>query len=291
VSPVTTTRISTPAGLPGLIEALAATTPKSRLLAGGTDLVRAMTQDHWTPDLIIDLSGIPELHGVQTGAGCLRIGATTTFSEIATDEVVWRHARCLAEAADVVGAVQTRNIATIGGNVGNASPCGDSIPALLALDATAVIVDAIGETSERRVGQIVTGPGTTSLRHDQAIVEFAIPTPPDGSRSTYAKLGSRTMVSVARIGMALVVRLEPADRTILEARVGIGALGETAFRAADLERLLTGRRADEATRDAFIAACPRVAQNAIPGRYSLPYKQEAIRGVAADAWAKLDLDE
>lgn len=292
----TTTRVMTPAGLPGLIETLALSTPQSRLLAGGTDLVRQMTQEHLTPDLIIDLSGVAELHGIRAAAGCLRIGATATFAEIAADPLVRRHARCLAEAAGVVGAVQTRNMATIGGNVGNASPCADSVPALLALDASALVINGQGEKTERRVDGIVAGPGTTTLRHDEAIIELVVPLLDESYRSTYAKLGSRTMVSVARIGMAVVVRLvldagdTSAPAAIDEARVGIGALGETAFRAPTLEQVLAGRPADRATRHEFIDACPAVAQSSIPGRYSLPYKQEAIRGVADDAWTALGLD-
>jgi carbon-monoxide dehydrogenase medium subunit len=103
------------------------------------------------------------------------------------------------------------------------------------------------------------------------------------------------MVSAARIGMALVVSLDPGEDeetqpgTIVDARIGIGALGETAFRAGRLEELLVGRPADAETRSTFVEACPEMARDAIPGRSSLPYKQEAIRGVATDAWDALGL--
>jgi len=292
-----TLRIETPAGLPGLVDALAAMTPRSRVLAGGTDLVRQMTQDGHRPDIIVDLSGVRELRHIRQVGESLRLGATTTFAEIAGDPTVRRHATCLASAAASVGAVQTRNMATIGGNIGNASPCADSIPALLALEATVMVLDGHGETTERRLDRVLKGPGATALRHDEVITEIVVPVPGGERRSSYAKLGSRTMVSVARIGMALVVRLERGDGeetqpgTIAEARVGIGALGETAFRADDLEELLRGRPADEATRAALVDAGPVVARAAIPGRSSLPYKQEAIRGVATDAWDALGLGQ
>lgn len=283
-------RLTTPASLVELTTALGSMSAQSRFLAGGTDLVRSMQQDHWRPDLIVDIGDVAELHGIRSDAGTLRIGAATTFTDIAADPLVVRHATCLARAAAVVGSRQTRNIATVGGNIGNASPCGDSLAPLLALEARAVVLDSRGATSERPVAEVLAGPGRTTLRHDEIIIELVLPLLGDDWRSTYAKLGSRTMVSVARVGMAVLVRLDEAAETILEARVGIGALGQTAFRAEGLEQLLTGSRVNEGTRDAFVAACPDVARQSIPGRYSLPYKQEAIRGVAWDAWESLGLE-
>ncbi len=283
-------RLLTPASLVELTAALSAVTAQSRFLAGGTDLVRSMQQDHWIPDLIVDLGDVAELHGIQATADDLRIGAATTFTDIASDPLVGRHATCLARAAAVVGSRQTRNMATIGGNIGNASPCGDSLAPLLALEARGVVLDSGGATCERPVAEILAGPGRTTLRHDEIITELVLPLLGDDWHSTYAKLGSRTMVSVARVGMAVVVRLDAAAETIVEARVGIGALGLTAFRAEGLEQVLTGSRVNQSTRDAFVAACPDVARQSIPGRYSLPYKQEAIRGVAWDAWEDLGLE-
>jgi CO/xanthine dehydrogenase FAD-binding subunit len=287
----TRVRVTTPASIEELTLSLGAKTAQSRFIAGGTDLVRSMVQDRWTPDLIVDLSGVPELRGIRVDQTDLRIGAATTFADIALDPLVLRHATCLARAAAVVGSAQTRNMATIGGNVGNASPCGDSLAPLLALEARALILDSAGATSWRPVGEILAGPGATTLRHDEVIVELAVPLPGDGWRSTYAKLGSRTMVSVARVGMAVVLRLDETAGAIAEARVAIGALGQTAFRAEGLEVLLAGSRVNESTREAFVAACPDVARQSIPGRYSLPYKQEAIRGVACDAWDSLGLGD
>jgi CO/xanthine dehydrogenase FAD-binding subunit len=283
-------RLLTPANLVELTDALGAMTAQSRFLAGGTDLVRSMQQDRWTPDLIVDLGDLAGLHGIRTTTDALCIGAATTFTDIASHPLVLRHATCLARAAAVVGSVQTRNMATIGGNIGNASPCGDSLAPLLALEARGVVLDSGGATCERPVAEILAGPGHTTLRHDEIITELVLPLLGDDWRSTYAKLGSRTMVSVARVGMAVVVRLDAAAETIVEARVGIGALGRTAFRAEGLEQVLTGSRINQSTRDAFVAACPDVARQSIPGRYSLPYKQEAIRGVAWDAWESLGLE-
>src|SRR5665647_1791252 len=164
--------VLTPGGIQELTAALQRATPSSRLLAGGTDLIRSMHQEHWEPDLLIDLSGVRELDFVRLEAGTLRIGSMTTFAELQADPLVRRHARCLAEAAAQVGSAQLRNVATVGGNIANASPCADSVAALGA---------------------------------DQ--------------RTTFAKSGSRSAVTVARLSMALVVKYGAGAGTVSEASI------------------------------------------------------------------------
>ncbi len=279
----------TPASVPELVAALGCATPASELLAGGTDLVRAMRLGHCRPDLIVDLSGVRELAGVRAEAGHLRIGAMTTFAQLQADLLVWQHAACLAEAASQVGSVQIRNVATVGGNIGNASPCGDSIPALMALGATLTILDGTGRSVSRPIGDVVIGDGETSLAADEVITEIVVPTLSARPASAFAKVGSRSMVTVAKLSMALIVGLNAEAGTVAEARVALGALGDTAFRDARLEDCLRGRLADEATARDFVGECELATRRAIPGRLSLAYKQRAVRGLAYDAWNALGL--
>jgi xanthine dehydrogenase FAD-binding subunit len=276
-----------PRDLGELAEALGRATPRSRLLAGGTDLVRSMTWDGLRPDLIIDLSGVRELAGVGEEDGRLLVGATTSVAQLQSDPLVRRHAACLALAAGSMGSTQTRNMATIGGNVANASPCGDTVPALLALEAVARVLGADGTISERPVREVITGYEKTSLAHDEALAGFLIPLSGGRCRSTYAKIGSRTTVTIARLSMALVVEHDPASAVLSRPRVGLGALGETAFREPRLEAFLDGRVADEETARLFAQECAAAVERAIPGRYSLAYKRAAAAGLADDAWRGL----
>ncbi len=246
-----------------------------------------MTKEHLRPDLLVDLSGVDELHGVALGDGLVRVGAMCTFSQLQQDPVLLEHARCLADAAGTVGSVQIRNAATVGGNVANASPCGDSIPALLALEADAEVWDGRGGTTLRPVAEIVTGPGRTSLAPDEVIAAFVLPMPPDGRRSAFAKVGSRTAVTVARLSVAVSVDVAADGQTFGEARVALGAVGETAFRDPLVEQTLAGRRATPATAMAFAEACAAAVCRSIPGRYSLGYKCRAAVGLADDVWRRL----
>lgn len=270
-----------------LTEALAAMTPQSRLLAGGTDLVRAMTKEGLRPDLIVDLSGMDELRGVGFDEGSLRVGALTTFTQLQRDPEVRRRARCLADAAASVGSVQIRNIATIGGNVANASPCGDSIPALLALDARAEIWDADGGTESHPLADLVTGAGRTSLRPGQAVAAFVFPALDESWLTAFAKVGSRSAVTVARLSAAVALQIEPDGRAIGASRVALGAVGETAFRDPRAESVLAGARPDARTGLGFAEACSAAVCRSIPGRYSLSYKCRAAVGLADDVWRGL----
>jgi len=280
-------RVLLPADVAGLAAALREATPRSRLLAGGTDLVRAMRWDGLAPDAVIDLGGIRELAGVREEDGRLFVGATTTLTEIQTHPLILRHAPCLAQATATMGSVQIRNIATIGGNVANASPCGDTIPVLLALEASVRVLRPDGSTAERPVREVVTGYESTSLAHDEVITHIVFAPPPESCRSAFVKIGSRTTVTIARLSMAVVVEYHSESGVLTAPRVGLGALGETAFREASLEAFLDGRRADAETAGLFAEACTAAVQRAIPGRYSLPYKQAAAVGLAEDAWTRL----
>jgi len=284
-----TAELLTPGGLQELIAALQRATPSTRLLAGGTDLIRSMHQDHWEPDLLIDLSGVHELASVRLEDGSLRIGSMTTFAELQDDPLVRRHARCLAEAAARVGSAQIRNVATVGGNIANASPCADTVTALVALGAEVRTIDGSGRSATQAIEQIFVGSGRTTLAPDEAITEVGFAALGADHRAMFAKIGSRSTVTVARLSMALVVRFDAAAGTISGARVALGAIGEAAFRDARLEELLEGRPADEESASLFADGCMDAVRRAIPGRYSLPYKQHAMLGLAYDAWNGLGL--
>ncbi len=283
------TEIVTPKAIDELVAALAEATPRTRLLAGGTDLVRAIRQPGSEPDVIIDLTGLAELSYVRLDGETLRIGATVTFTELQWNPLVREHALCLGLAAAQVGSAQVRNIGTIGGNIANASPCADSATALTALGAALTTVDGAGSVKTRPIAEVLLGPNHTSLAHDEAITEFSFAALGPEHRSAFAKIGSRTAVSVARLSAALVVRFDAAAGMLADVRVALGAVGGAAFRAAALEQTLEGRPADEESARLFAEGCVAAVQDSIPGRYSLPYKQHAAVGLAYDAWNGLAL--
>jgi len=283
------TQVLAPADLPALSAALAEATDRTRLLAGGTDLVLALRTGAPSPDLLIDLSGVRELVGVRESGGAVHVGAMTTFAELESHPSVHSAAACLAQAAARIGSQQIRNSATLGGNVANASPCGDSIPTLVALGAQVHVLDSAGEVSVRELHEVVRGAGATGLAPNEVIIGFTFPTHVPGRRSAFAKVGARTVVTVSKLSMAVVVDFDERSDTITSARVALGSVAPAAFREPSLEAVLTGRRADAHSAHDFALACVAAVQRAIPGRASLPYKQHAALAVAYDAWNALAL--
>lgn len=281
------TEVLTPGSLPELQAALGRATPNSRVLAGGTDLVIAMHENRCKPDLVIDLWGVKELTFVKLERGHIHIGATSTFTRLKEDELVGKYALCLAEAAAGIGSNQIRNSATIGGNIGNASPAGDTLPALMALGAVIRVLDSTGHIEEKTVDEIVMGPGKTSLKCDQVITEVVFPVPGASYLSTFVKVGSRSTVTIAKLNMALAVKYDSGSNTIWDVRLGLGAIGAKAFRDFRVESILNGQKADEKLARVLGEELCETVQRAIPGRYSLPYKKEAIKGLARDAWRNL----
>ena len=238
---MTVTDVVTPTGIGELVAALAVATPQTRLLAGGTDLVRSIRKPGSEPDTIIDLTGLADLTYVRLDGGTLRVGATTTFAALQWDPLVRGHALCLGLAAAQVGSAQIRNAGTIGGNIANASPCADGATALTALGAEVTTINGAGTSKTRPLGEVLLGPAQTSVAHDEAITEFSFPALGPEHRSAFAKIGSRTAVSVARLSAALVVRFDAAAGTLDDVRVSLGAVGGVAFRASRLEEALAGR--------------------------------------------------
>jgi len=277
----------TPDNLPELREALGQATTKSKILAGGTDLVLAIHQGRCKPDLLIDLSGVEELKLIKLTEGRIHIGAMATFTQIMDNQLIKGSLPCLREAASLVGSNQIRSAATIGGNIGNASPAGDTIPVLMALDAVVRVLDSSGQAVEQSIDRVISGAGRTSLRRDQVITEIIIPLPGEHYRSTFVKIGSRTAVTIAKLNMALAVKYDETAKSISDVRVALGAIGTKAFRERRVEGILNGRRVDQCLADTLAEELSVAVQEAIPGRYSLPYKREAVKGLAQSAFANL----
>jgi CO/xanthine dehydrogenase FAD-binding subunit len=284
---MSTTDVVAPATTEELVAALAQATPRTRLLAGGTDLVNDIRRPGRQPDTLIDLSHVAGLSYVRLDGDTLRVGATTTFTELQSDPLVREHAFCLERAASQVGSAQIRNVATIGGNIANASPCADGATALVALGANVTTIDGSGRHATRPLRDVLVGSGRTALSHDEAIVEFSFGALVTEHRSAFAKIGWRTAVSVARLSMAIVVRFDVTAQALSDVHIGLGAVGETAFRDEVLEGLLEGRPADEETARVLADGCADAVRRSIPGRYSLPYKERAAVGLAYDAWNAL----
>lgn len=217
-----------------------------RPLAGGTDLMVQLEADVVEPpERVLDLSRLAELKGISTDGYDVMIGALTTYTELRHSPVVSARMHALAEVAATVGAAQIQNRGTIGGNVCNASPAGDTLPVLLAIDAIFECgsTEGIREVPAR---EFWTGYRQTALRDDELLVRIRFTI--DRSRKTrFRKVGTRAAQAISKVVIALSYRDD--ESTWRDVRVALGSIAATTVRATGAEAVLEGSRPGEAVAD------------------------------------------
>lgn len=235
--------------------ALLAADPAARPLSGGTDLIVQMRSGRSSPAAIVDLKRIAELTGVRRHGEGFAIGAATPCTALKADEALVAAWPGVVEAANLIGSVQVRNRATIAGNLCNASPAADSVPALIAASATCLIAGPNG-TREVPVEAIPLAPGRTSLASGEFVAEIRLPARNGGD--AYLRSIPRTEMDIAVVGVGVNLVLA-ADGTCAAARIAIGAVAPTALLVPDAGAALVGTPFDEAAlsrmADAVRAAC------------------------------------
>ena len=239
------TSLASPHSLEEAVRALAKE-PHLRPIAGCTDLMVCEPLHRLNIEGVLDLLGIPELKGIHESEESVEIGATTTFSEIRDSKLVSEKFPALAAAARVVGGWQIQNRATIGGNVVNASPAGDSLPALLALDARAIIAGPGGER-EIPFSSFYLGYRETALRPGELLARLRVPFPSAGTRQYFRKVGTRAAQAISKVVVAVVGSVE--DGTITALRIAAGSVAATPVRLLAAEEALVGESAVADTAD------------------------------------------
>ncbi len=237
------TRGCAPSSLAEAVDLLAAD-PALVPVAGCTDLMVAEPEARADLPGVIDVLELPELRGVRWVDGVLEIGAATSFATLRRTPAVIETFPALAAAAAVVGGWQIQNRATLGGNVANASPAGDSLPVLLALDAEVVAASAAGE----RVipyRQFHVGYRRTALRPGELIARLRLPRPPAGSVQRFRKVGTREAQAISKVVVALLARVE--DGRVAELRLAAGSVAPVPVRLPTVEAEVAGRPAGAET--------------------------------------------
>ena len=220
-------------------------------LAGGTDLFVKMKQRRLVPRYVVNLKSIPGMDYITYDENeGLRIGALATIQSLKNSVAVKRHCSILAQAAGVESSVQIRNVATLGGNIANASPAADAPLALVTLGASALIVRSGGQ---RKVllEDFFTGPGKTVLQPGEIIREIRVASLPPRTGGAYLKHAVRR-TDIAIVSCAVVLTL--VDDLCNDASIGLGSVGPTAFRARKAEGLLKGKKITDEIADAAAQA-------------------------------------
>jgi xanthine dehydrogenase small subunit len=242
--------IETPRSLTDAYAILAGSAADAQVtpIAGGTDvMVRITGEIGEAPDRMIDLWRLDELRGIASDGGAITLGALTTYTDIRRSASCREHVPALVEAAATIGAAQIQNRGTLGGNIANASPAGDTLPVLLALDATLVCGSARGE---REVPATAFWPAyrTTALAADELLVRIRVPLVV-GRDARFRKIGTRRAQSISKVVMALSYCAAPTGGTWTDVRLALGSVAPTPIRAARTEAVLEGRQPTPETAD------------------------------------------
>ena len=220
----------------------------ARPIAGGTDLMVALTGELGEPpDRVLDLWRLDELRGIALDGDAVTLGALTTYTEIRRSALCLEHLPALVEAAATIGAAQIQNRGTLGGNIANASPAGDTLPVLLALDASIVCGSSRGERTVP-ADAFWTGYRRTALAADELLVRVRFPLAA-GRESRFRKVGTRRAQSISKVVLALSYREAGAATPWRDVRVALGSVAPTPIRARETEVALEGRPPTPETAD------------------------------------------
>lgn len=232
-----------PKGLEEALDILAEYGERASALAGGTDLVLFMERGKLRPDLVVEIPSCSPFVGIESTDGQIRIGSRTTMRELETSSVIRSRIGILAEAAGEVGSLQIRNLATIGGNICTASPAGDTLPALLVLDASVKLVRKDGERVIP-LRDFFVGPGKTVRQPDELLTEVICPVPSGKFGWSFYKLSVRRYMDIAIVNAAALVVVND-DGEIVDARLAFGSVAPTPIRVYEAEERLKGTPLNE----------------------------------------------
>jgi len=261
---------------------------RARLIAGGTNLIPSLRSGETAPEVVVNLASLENLAYVKAEGETISIGALTTIAELVSSEIVLRESPILSMAAGRLGNPLTRNRATIGGNLADASPAADMAPPLLALEASVHVVGSGGKGREVALNRFFEGPNQTVLRQDEIVTHIHFSKMKNPAWGSHIKLGLRNAMAISVVSIAVMLQME--DDVCKKARVALGAVAPKPLRAYHVEGILEGTRIDSKTLD----ACSRVVTEEISPisdiRASSTYRTQAtavlLRRAIAEALEK-----
>ncbi len=233
--------ILSPGSVKEVVELLSKNNPRTRLIAGGTDIIPGFQIDSKRfrdIDCLIDLAGVDELKSISESDDEVTIGAACSFTEISRNEIIKSNLPLLSEAANAIGNPQIRNRATIAGNFINNAPCADSVPPLLVYDA---LLEKISNEGKQRTSleETLLVPYQTTVKPNEVVTKIIIPKKRKNYYGTFYKLGRRRGVAISRITLALLLLFE--DDKIKDMKIASGAVTPIGMRLREIEESCIGK--------------------------------------------------
>lgn len=280
-------RYEAPASLDAATRILADAGGAAKVLAGGTDLLIQMRADLVEPSVLVDIKNIAEMRQISESEGRFRLGAAVTGMEIMEHEAFNAAWPGIVDGAKLIGSIQIRGRATLGGNLCNASPAADSVPALIAAGALASVIGPDGRRAAP-VEDIATGPGQTSLETGEIVISFDLPERPPRSGDAYLRFTPRTEMDIAVVGVGVNLTLDDSG-VCSAARVSLGAVAERPLLVDEAAAALIGTRVDEAALAELSKAASAACRPIDDKRGTREFRIE-VAGVLAERAARIALE-
>ena len=278
---------SAPTTVDDAVKLLAGSSGLAKVLSGGTDLLVQMRSGRLKPELIVDTKHIPGIIGIREEGGAFVIGSATPGAVVEAHEGMNKAWPGVVEALDLIGSTQIQGRCTLAGNLCNASPAADSVPAMYAAGTIAVIVGSNGRR-EIPVEQVPAGPGRTNLAKDEFILEFKFPVRQPHSGDAYLRFIPRTEMDIAVVGCGINVTLD-ANGVCTAARCALGAVAPTVLLVKDMADALVGHTLDDATLAALDKAAQAACKPINDKRGTIEYRTK-VAGVLARRVARIAFD-
>jgi CO/xanthine dehydrogenase FAD-binding subunit len=254
------------------------------VLAGGTDLLVRLKSGFIEPDLIIDVKGIDRFNTITSENGGFRIGAAVSAAKLGEHEAVRQMWPGVVEAAELIGSKQVQGRATMVGNLCNASPAADSVPAMIAAGATVTIVGPNGRRTVP-VEDVATGPGRTTLAKGELVESVFLPARPPKSGDAYLRFIPRSEMDIAVVGAGVSLSLDGSGKCT-QARVSLGAVAERVLLVEEAARAIIGTAVDDRALEALAAAASRACRPIDDKRGTKQFRIK-VAGVLARRAAKI----
>jgi carbon-monoxide dehydrogenase medium subunit len=280
-------RYEAPQSLDAAVGLLAGATGPARILAGGTDLLVQLRSGLIEPDLVVDIKKIPEMRRITPENGGFRIGAAVSGAELGEHPEVGRLWPGVVEAVELIGSTQIQGRATMVGNLCNASPAADSVPAMIAAGAKARVIGPDGRR-DVPVEEICIAPGRTSLAKGELVVSILLPARPPHSGDAYLRFIPRTEMDIAVVGAGVSLSLDDAG-VCRAARLSLGAVAARPLLVPEGGAALVGSRVDQPALERLAQAASAACKPIDDKRGTIEYRIK-VAGVLARRAAQIAHD-
>jgi CO/xanthine dehydrogenase FAD-binding subunit len=253
-------------------------------VAGATDLAVVMNNNKMFDYTSVDLTKVKEMRNIEKKGSIIEIGACVTMDELDKSDVVRKYIHGLSQAAASVGSTQIRNRATVGGNAANAAQCADTLSALFAYNAIAVIVNSNGEFRETRLEDLIVGFGKTFIEDNEALVKFKVEVK-ENEYSAFSKVGSRKTVTISKINNCLRVIMD--GNKVVECSSYFGSVAAKPVESKLTEEAILGKEINDKLLHELMELGSKQIDEAIPTRSSRHYKRVAVKGIINDVYDEI----